>query len=265
MCSDNDWFVSIRLFLALWVRVLMHVSWSCCQIFTNMKPSVSPLVCHFPFLPRQISQKTLGNFLDLLKIKPVALKSCLASLATAPGSTSPVARFEAPWLPGQRAHYWCCWPPPCAYFLPSFLPTHFPLPCLWFHTSVPKFTLSSLFLSPPPLTLLSVQQQERISYTPPVSPVPNYTSSSPLHVPVPRAIRMEEDTIRLPAHLRECQHRGFLCSWIEEGAGWGEEVFLFLWNSPLALDFFFFPLLFPFFFFYFFLKLLLVSFLWILF
>ncbi|XP_051491908.1 transcription factor ETV6 isoform X1 [Apus apus] len=45
-------------------------------------------------------------------------------------------------------------------------------------------------------------KQERISYTPPVSPVPNYTSSSPLHVPVPRAIRMEEDTIRLPAHLR---------------------------------------------------------------
>ncbi|XP_071407525.1 transcription factor ETV6 isoform X5 [Pithys albifrons albifrons] len=44
-------------------------------------------------------------------------------------------------------------------------------------------------------------KQERISYTPPVSPVPNYTSS-PLHVPVPQAIRMEEDTIRLPAHLR---------------------------------------------------------------
>ncbi|KAF7248256.1 Transcription factor ETV6 [Varanus komodoensis] len=46
------------------------------------------------------------------------------------------------------------------------------------------------------------QKQERISYTPPVSPVPNYTSSSPLHVPVPRPIRMEEDAIRLPAHLR---------------------------------------------------------------
>ncbi|XP_053930115.1 transcription factor ETV6 isoform X3 [Cuculus canorus] len=44
--------------------------------------------------------------------------------------------------------------------------------------------------------------KERISYTPPVSPAPNYTSSSPLHVPVPRAIRMEEETIRLPAHLR---------------------------------------------------------------
>uniref|UniRef100_A0A674KG37 ETS variant transcription factor 6 n=1 Tax=Terrapene triunguis TaxID=2587831 RepID=A0A674KG37_9SAUR len=41
-----------------------------------------------------------------------------------------------------------------------------------------------------------------ISYTPPASPVVNYPSSSPLHVPVPRAIRMEEDAIRLPAHLR---------------------------------------------------------------
>lgn len=54
---------------------------------------------------------------------------------------------------------------------------------------------------------------------------------------------MEEDTIRLPAHLRECQHGGFLHSWIEEGVGWGEEVFLFLWKragKPLALDFFFF-------------------------
>ncbi|KAM7181163.1 transcription factor ETV6 isoform 2-T2 [Macrochelys suwanniensis] len=44
-------------------------------------------------------------------------------------------------------------------------------------------------------------KQERISYTPPASPVVNYPSSSPLHVPVPRAIRMEEDAIRLPAHL----------------------------------------------------------------
>ncbi|NWU90120.1 ETV6 factor, partial [Upupa epops] len=44
-------------------------------------------------------------------------------------------------------------------------------------------------------------QQERISYTPPVSPAPSYTSS-PLHVSVPRSIRMEEDMIRLPAHLR---------------------------------------------------------------
>ncbi|XP_061061366.1 transcription factor ETV6 isoform X4 [Eubalaena glacialis] len=45
-------------------------------------------------------------------------------------------------------------------------------------------------------------KQERISYTPPESPVPSYTSSTPLHVPVPRALRMEEDSIRLPAHLR---------------------------------------------------------------
>ncbi|XP_039210516.1 transcription factor ETV6 [Crotalus tigris] len=45
-------------------------------------------------------------------------------------------------------------------------------------------------------------KQERISYTPPVSPVDDYPSSSPLHVPLPRAIRMEEETLRLPAHLR---------------------------------------------------------------
>uniref|UniRef100_A0A5F9D5A8 Transcription factor ETV6 n=1 Tax=Oryctolagus cuniculus TaxID=9986 RepID=A0A5F9D5A8_RABIT len=45
-------------------------------------------------------------------------------------------------------------------------------------------------------------KQERISYTPPESPVPSYASSTPLHVPVPRALRMEEDSIRLPAHLR---------------------------------------------------------------
>ncbi|XP_030883766.1 transcription factor ETV6 [Leptonychotes weddellii] len=45
-------------------------------------------------------------------------------------------------------------------------------------------------------------KQERISYTPPESPVPSYASSTPLHVPVPRALRMEDDSIRLPAHLR---------------------------------------------------------------
>ncbi|XP_042557471.1 transcription factor ETV6-like isoform X2 [Dipodomys merriami] len=45
-------------------------------------------------------------------------------------------------------------------------------------------------------------KQERISYTPPESPVPSYASSTPLHVPVPRPLRMEEDSIRLPAHLR---------------------------------------------------------------
>lgn len=45
-------------------------------------------------------------------------------------------------------------------------------------------------------------KQERISYTPPESPVLSYTPSTPIHVPVPRALRMEEDSIRLPAHLR---------------------------------------------------------------
>ncbi|XP_043944109.1 transcription factor ETV6 [Protopterus annectens] len=44
-------------------------------------------------------------------------------------------------------------------------------------------------------------KQERISYTPAVSPVPDYTSS-PVHVPAPTANRMEEELVRLPAHLR---------------------------------------------------------------
>ncbi|XP_057615487.1 transcription factor ETV6-like [Chionomys nivalis] len=44
-------------------------------------------------------------------------------------------------------------------------------------------------------------KQERITYTPPESPVASYGSSTPLHVPVPRALRMEEDSIHLPAHL----------------------------------------------------------------
>ncbi|XP_075408176.1 transcription factor ETV6 isoform X3 [Tenrec ecaudatus] len=46
-------------------------------------------------------------------------------------------------------------------------------------------------------------KQERISYTPPESPLPSYAATTtPLHVPVPRALRMEEESIRLPAHLR---------------------------------------------------------------
>ncbi|XP_014814734.1 PREDICTED: transcription factor ETV6 [Calidris pugnax] len=101
---------------------------------------------------QQISEKTLGNFLDLLKTKPVNLKAA-RPVAAVPGSASPVQA-----LARKR--------PGCE----------------------PRGSPGS--------------RQERISYTPPASPVPNYTSSSPLHVPVPRAIRMEEDTIRLPAHLR---------------------------------------------------------------
>ncbi|XP_039625413.1 transcription factor ETV6 isoform X1 [Polypterus senegalus] len=45
-------------------------------------------------------------------------------------------------------------------------------------------------------------KQERISYTPPKSPVSNY-ASSPVHVPTQRASStMEEELIRLPTHLR---------------------------------------------------------------
>lgn len=47
--------------------------------------------------------------------------------------------------------------------------------------------------------------------------MPSYASSTPLHVPVPRALRMEEDSIRLPAHLRECSC--FLDGWGMDGMG----------------------------------------------
>lgn len=52
-------------------------------------------------------------------------------------------------------------------------------------------------------------KQERVSYSPPESPVSSYVPqvshyghSTPIHVSVPRALRMEEESIRLPAHLR---------------------------------------------------------------
>ncbi|KAK6487831.1 mRNAion factor ETV6-like isoform X1 [Huso huso] len=44
-------------------------------------------------------------------------------------------------------------------------------------------------------------KQERNSYTPPSSPLPSATSS-PVHVPTLWASRMEEEPVRLPAHLR---------------------------------------------------------------
>ena len=49
------------------------------------------------------------------------------------------------------------------------------------------------------------------------NPMPSYASSTPLHVPVPRALRMEEDSIRLPAHLRECSC--VLDGWGMDGMG----------------------------------------------
>ncbi|KAM9313374.1 transcription factor ETV6-like [Gastrophryne carolinensis] len=48
------------------------------------------------------------------------------------------------------------------------------------------------------------KRQEQISFSPPESPGPNCAtpSPSPLHVLGPRAYRMEEEPVRLPAHLR---------------------------------------------------------------
>ncbi|XP_030070817.1 transcription factor ETV6 isoform X2 [Microcaecilia unicolor] len=68
-------------------------------------------------------------------------------------------------------------------------------------------------------------KQERISYTPPESPVPNYSSSSsPLNVPAPGVIRMEEERIRLPAHLRlqpAYWNRDDVAQWLK----WAEKEF----------------------------------------
>nr|XP_033809228.1 transcription factor ETV6 isoform X2 [Geotrypetes seraphini] len=73
--------------------------------------------------------------------------------------------------------------------------------------------------------------KERISYTPPESPVPNYLSStSPLHVPAPGVNRMEEERSRLPAHLRlqpAYWSRDDVAQWLK----WAEKEF-----SLRALD-----------------------------
>lgn len=129
----------------------MHESWRCCQIFTDIKPLGSPHL-HFtsPFLPWQISEKTLGNFMDLLKIKPTTLKGAWPPLqhwaALATSVVSVLCGSLGSWCITSAAHI-------TRRTLPSFHPLPPPLP--WFHTPVPKFTLSSLFLSLPPYFLLT--------------------------------------------------------------------------------------------------------------
>lgn len=99
-----------------------------------------PLLCHFFFLPQQISEKTLGNFLVLLKIKTVASELLCRWWRFRLGAGRPPAVICC----RLDAAAWCHWPPSC--IPPSFF--SFPPPLPWIHTSVPKFTLSSLFLSP---------------------------------------------------------------------------------------------------------------------
>lgn len=113
---------------------------------------VSPIVCHFPFLPQQISEKTLGNFTDLLKIKPITWK-VLWSVAAAPGSSLPVQHLPTS---GQAACSMAPWAAGCITHAirPHFLPsTHFPLPCLGF-TPLFQSSRCPLSFSLPP-TLLS--------------------------------------------------------------------------------------------------------------
>ncbi|XP_036376109.1 transcription factor ETV6 isoform X1 [Megalops cyprinoides] len=77
-------------------------------------------------------------------------------------------------------------------------------------------------MSEPPLQ--NKIKQERISFSPSASPVPNSTSS-PVHVPASRqASRMEEEPGRLPAHLRlqpVFWSRDDVCQWLK----WAEREF----------------------------------------
>ncbi|KAM5170420.1 transcription factor ETV6 isoform 2-T2 [Mantella aurantiaca] len=69
-------------------------------------------------------------------------------------------------------------------------------------------------------------KQEQITYSPPESPWRNCAtpSPSPLHVPGPRAYKMEEESVRLPAHLRlppSHWSREDVCQWLR----WAENEF----------------------------------------
>lgn len=86
----------------------MHVSWSCCQIFTDVKPLASPHLCvTSPILPWQISEKTLGNFMALLKINPATLKGACPLWGTGQ-LWPPVFCVCALELHGQLVHHQCC-------------------------------------------------------------------------------------------------------------------------------------------------------------
>lgn len=208
--------------------------------FHRHKTWESPHLCVTSLSFWQISEKTLGNFMDLpFRIKPVALRA-VGPLAATRGSTSPAQHLlasvlcsVAPWAArciasAARPHH--------ARTLPSFHPLPSPLP--WFHTSVPKFTLSSLFLSPHPAFFLTAGKNFV------------HTSSEPgtkLHflftTTCPSASSDQDggrhnQTAGTPAWVSALRLLTFL-----QGAGWGEEVFLFLWKragKPPGFRLFFF-------------------------
>lgn len=112
---------------------------------------VSPLVCHFPFLPQQISEKTLGNLMDLLKIKPITRK-VLWPVAAVPGSSLLMQHLPTSGQAAGSMALWaagCITHAVCPHFLPS---THFPLPCLGF-TPLFQSSRCPLSFSLPPIPL----------------------------------------------------------------------------------------------------------------
>jgi len=138
MCSAHDWLVSVRLsgFGTFCSGAHARITEWLSDFRQHKTLRVSPLVCHFPFLPRQISEKTPGNLAGLWAAKPIALKA---------------AGPRAPWPPAWPGASLRC--SPCReHTLPSVLPPPAPAPAPWFHTSVPKLTFSSLSFSfHPPL------------------------------------------------------------------------------------------------------------------
>ena len=133
MCSAHDWLVSVRLsgFGTFCSGAHARITEWLSDFRQHKTLRVSPLVCHFPFLPRQISEKTPGNLAGLWAAKPIALKA---------------AGPRAPWPPAWPGASLRC--SPCReHTLPSVLPPPAPAPAPWFHTSVPKLTFSSLSFS----------------------------------------------------------------------------------------------------------------------
>lgn len=126
--------------------VLVHVSWSCCQIFTDIKLLVSPYFrVTSPFLPWQISEKTLGYFLALLKMNPAAL--------------------EGAWPPCSSGHQCCvcalgllgswCITHITRHTLPSFLPPTSTSSAMLSYLCSKVHVVLSLSLPPPPHFLLT--------------------------------------------------------------------------------------------------------------
>lgn len=223
MYSDHEWFVSIRLsgFGTFYNSTHACIMELLSDFHQRKTLRVSPLVCHFPFLPRHISEKTLGNFVDLLKIKPIALKA-VGPLAAAPGSMLPAQRLPASVLcsmaPWAARYITSAAHPHHAHTLPSFHPLPPPLP--WFHTSVPKFTLSSLFLSPPSAFFLTAGKNFVHTSSEPSTKLHFLDTTTCPSVSVDQDGGRYDQTAGTPAWVSAWTLLMFL-GWGGCGAGWG--------------------------------------------